>query len=516
MGNCLFSRRGRYATTQQKKLVDGESCATIASVVAAATAPTEAASASASAASAVQMRALYDFEKQADDDLSFKKDDILDLVDNSSGEFWWLMRNQRTGDSGYVPCNYIQPYDGGPASLTAWFDVDRREAERCLLMPGVPHGSFILRPCGQRSESGAFSLSVRTDEDLEAQQQQQQKVLVRHYIVRPTDEGGFYISPNRRFSSLIELLEHYQQQQDGMCCQLGLPCPREYVPPPQLRDFELNRQLLSFVEKLGQGSFGEVWKARLGRLLEVAVKSMKEATMNKADFLSEAEKMHKLHHPKIVQLVGVCTREEPFYIVTEFMPNGALTAYLRRDNEQGRRVTFGHMIDMLFQVADGMCYLEQKRFIHRDLRAANILVGLNNTVKVGDFGLSRCIEEEAYCFKEGTKFPIRWTAPEAAKSKAFTHKSDVWSFGILAYEVVTRGGLPYPEYSNCDILRLVCGGYRMANPSCPAGGVPCDQFLYESVMLACWRLEPAARPTFAALRNLLENYFVEKQPQYEH
>ncbi|PAA87856.1 hypothetical protein BOX15_Mlig022589g1 [Macrostomum lignano] len=462
-----------------------------------------------------QMRALFSFEKQVEGDLSFRKDDILDLVDNSD-EFWWKMRHTETGETGYVPYNYVQPYDGSPTSMACWFDVDRREAERNLLMPGLQEGTFLLRPCRQKADQAVYSLSIRKEEQTRNEGRQ---IFVKHYMVKPTDQNGFYISPKKIFASMQNLVRHYQNAEDGLCCRLTMPCQRKYVPPPQFRDFELNRNQLTLIEKLGRGSFGEVWKAKLGRLVEVAVKMMHSngqgIAMNQQEFIREAQTMHKLHHPKIVQLLGVCTTEEPFYIVTELMPNGALTTYLKNDEENGRIITFDNMLDMLFQIADGMAYLEEKKFIHRDLRAANILVGHENVVKVSDFGLSRFMEEDAYDAGENTKFPIRWTAPEAATKKVFTNKSDVWSFGVLIYEIVTRGRIPYPEYVNRDILRMVSRGYRMKNPHNDDQGVFCDEFLYENIMLSCWKANPSERPTFATLRGIFENYYVEKQHQYE-
>uniref|UniRef100_A0A1I8JRH4 Non-specific protein-tyrosine kinase n=1 Tax=Macrostomum lignano TaxID=282301 RepID=A0A1I8JRH4_9PLAT len=169
--------------------------------------------------------------------------------------------------------------------------------------------------------------------------------------------------------------------------------------------------------------------------------------------------MHQLHHPKIVQLLGVCTApRSPFYIVTELMPNGGIAVLEERREERKENNVWRNCLTCCSRsLTNGL--LEEKKFIHRDLRAANILVGHENVVKVGDFGLSRLIEEDVY-----DAVPIRWTAPEAATDKVFTNKSDVWSFGVLIYEVVTRGRVPYQEHQNKAILKLVSEGHRMLNP----------------------------------------------------
>lgn len=149
----------------------------------------------------------------------------------------------------------------------------------------------------------------------------------------------------------------------------------------------------------------------------------------------------------------------------------------------------------------GMAYLEEHSYIHRDLAARNILIGEGHVCKVADFGLARVIKEDIYSPREGTKFPIKWTAPEAALYNRFTIKSDVWSFGILMTEVVTKGAMPYPGMNNRQVLEAVEEGYRMPKPE--ASPAP----LYE-IMLSCWRKEPEERPTFETLKHLMEDYYV--------
>ena len=151
--------------------------------------------------------------------------------------------------------------------------------------------------------------------------------------------------------------------------------------------------------------------------------------------------MKKLRHPKLIQLYAVCTLEEPIYIITELMKNGSLLGYLQG---KGRTLKLPQLIDMSAQIASGMAYLESQNYIHRDLAARNVLVSENNIVKIADFGLARLIKEDEYEARVGARFPIKWTAPEAANYSKFSIKSDVWSFGILLTELVTYGRIPYP------------------------------------------------------------------------
>ena len=227
--------------------------------------------------------------------------------------------------------------------------------------------------------------------------------------------------------------------------------------------------------------------------------------MGKEEFLSEAAILKTLRHSKLLQLYAVCTDMEPIYIVTELMVNGTfflfalvvtrlicscsllircisyfffchhllffspcLLFFLRPGClldylQENTGVRMPVLVDMGAQIASGMAFLEKHKFVHRDLAARNVLVGDNNVCKVADFGLARIITKNdgAYTAREGSKFPIKWTAPEAALYSRFSTKSDVWSFGILLTELVTFGRLPYPSMTNAEVLAQVEKGYRM-------------------------------------------------------
>ncbi|PAA65476.1 hypothetical protein BOX15_Mlig033327g1 [Macrostomum lignano] len=308
------------------------------------------------------------------------------------------------------------------------------------------------------------------------------------------------------------LIDNYTEHPDGLCCCLTRPCPK---PLPILADlsfqtrdqWEIPREQLCLLEQLGSGQFGEVWRALFNDRKEVAVKMLKTGSMSRADFLKEAKIMKRLRHPKLVQLFAVCTGEDPVFIVTELMSHGSLLAHLR---DSRPLLELDVLVDILGQVASGMAYLEAEKFIHRDLAARNILVGDNNTVKVADFGLSRAIGDAdggEYTAKQGAKFPIKWTSPEAALLGRFSIKSDIWSFGIVVFEVVTRGQVPYAGMSNTETLSAVENGYRMPKP------VECPDGLYE-VMLACWEEQPDQRPTFEYLRNFFDDFFPATEPSY--
>ena len=187
------------------------------------------------------------------------------------------------------------------------------------------------------------------------------------------------------------------------------------------------------------------------------------------------------------------------------MSRGSLVDFFSKGEGQSSQLPT--LIDMAAQVAAGMAFLETQGYIHRDLAGRNILVGENFICKVADFGLAGLIEDDEYTAHEGAKFPIKWTAPEAAIYNKFTIKSDVWSFGVLMTEIITKGRIPYPGMSNVETIQQVDRDYRMPQPP------GCPEPLYQ-IMLHCWNREPKSRPTFEYLQLTLEDYSVSTESEY--
>ncbi|XP_019898665.2 tyrosine-protein kinase FRK isoform X1 [Esox lucius] len=285
---------------------------------------------------------------------------------------------------------------------------------------------------------------------------------------------------------------------------VGVAVLLKYLLTPS-NPWETDRRSIQLLNKLGEGSFGAVYKGLWNNKTLVAVKTLKHGSMNPQDFLKEAQIMTTMCHPNLVKLLAVCTTKEPIYIITELM-DGSLLDHLK--NDRGRRICLSDQIKMAAQVASGMAYLELKNYLHRDLAARNVLVAKNNICKVADFGLARVVNATPTSFNQtdvyyipvgNALFPLRWTAPEAIASEKFTIKGDVWSFGILLYEIITFGDMPYAEMNNHQVKEMVANGYRMA---CPRG---CPRGMY-LIMMDCWKANKHGRPSFETLHKSLVNF----------
>lgn len=472
-----------------------------------------------------EVEALHNFDGKSAEDLPFKKKEILTIIRQTRDPMWCYARNA-DGRQGMIPLNYVkkavmlQPPQHKLIQMQ-WFHgkITREEAEGLLLPVGID-GVYLVRE--SLSYPGDFTLSVTFQGKVE-----------HYHIKAATAANGiirYTLDELQWFTDLAELLEAYaHSREEGLCTVLRKALPKRsggrplsgIVPiamapavlttvPPALQAAtgmtgyvidtkaleQGGRSLaegdLQIGEAIGKGEFGEVLKGSY-RGTVVAVKKLRQDTRAAQSVVQEALLMSAMKHENLVAFVGIVRRQDSIFIVTEYMAKGSLVEHLRN---HGRASVDKHMLLRYTRdTCSGMAYLEEQQVVHRDLAARNVLISEDNLAKVSDFGLALYASEqrEEDC---DSKFPIKWTAPEALRHGLFTSKSDVWSFGILLWEIYTYGRNPYPRIPLADVTACVEHGYQNEQPEeCPAS-------IY-AIMKSCWHLDAAKRPSFSTLREQL-------------
>ncbi|XP_045535386.1 tyrosine-protein kinase Fer isoform X4 [Papilio machaon] len=316
----------------------------------------------------------------------------------------------------------------------------------------------------------------------------------KHFIVQTTPEGHYRFE-GAAFPSVGELIAWQRASGVPVTARSGALL-RRAVPR---ETWELNNDHVILLDKIGRGNFGDVYKARLKTTgQEVAVKTCRVALPEeqKRTFLQEGRILKQYQHPNIVRLIGIAVQKQPIMIVMELVPGGSLLTFLRT---RAGALSSRSLLAMCRDAAAGMRYLESKNCIHRDLAARNCLVADDHTVKISDFGMSR--EEEEYIVSGGMKqIPIKWTAPEALNFGKYTSLCDVWSYGVLMWEIFSKGDTPYAGMSNSRAREKIDAGYRMPAPD------GCSEDVY-ALMLRCWEYEAEKRPHFHQIYTIIDNIY---------
>ncbi|XP_047496458.1 insulin-like peptide receptor [Penaeus chinensis] len=259
-----------------------------------------------------------------------------------------------------------------------------------------------------------------------------------------------------------------------------------------------------FDHPLGHGYFGMVFAGELkggggggGGAKRVAVKTHSESASTEEikQFLKEAAMMQDIRCHHVVEFIGVVGDYAPVYVVMELMQEGDLKSLLKK--QKGAAITDQKVLEMAVEAADGMSYLASRRLVHRDLAARNCMLDHSLTLKIGDFGLTRNLKSDYYRREGQGLLPVKWMAPESLKFSRYSTQSDVWSYGVLLWEMATRGVTPYKNNTNDDVIRLV-----VENKATLPRPRNCPDPVYK-VMRRCWKFNPCDRPTFPSITKYL-------------
>ncbi|KAM6457523.1 focal adhesion kinase 1 isoform 5-T6 [Liasis olivaceus] len=278
----------------------------------------------------------------------------------------------------------------------------------------------------------------------------------------------------------------------------------------EARDYEIQRERIELGRCIGEGQFGDVHQGVYvtpeNPAMAVAIKTCKNCTSDsiREKFLQEALTMRQFDHPHIVKLIGVIT-ENPVWIIMELCTQGELRSFLQ---VRKYSLDLASLILYAYQLSTALAYLESKRFVHRDIAARNVLVSSTDCVKLGDFGLSRYMEDSTYYKASKGKLPIKWMAPESINFRRFTSASDVWMFGVCMWEILMHGIKPFQGVKNNDVIGRIENGERLPMPP------NCPPTLY-SLMTKCWAYDPSRRPRFTELKAQLNTILEEEKLQQE-
>uniref|UniRef100_A0A4W5LM17 Fibroblast growth factor receptor n=1 Tax=Hucho hucho TaxID=62062 RepID=A0A4W5LM17_9TELE len=406
---------------------------------------------------------------------------------NSSDTQVLTLYNVTEEESGEYICkvsNYI-----GEANQSAWLTVIRHEAQAVPPSP-PPNQTYleVLIYC-----AGFFLIAVMVSVAIILKMRSSSKKsdfssqLAVHKLAKsiPLRRQVTEMDSSSSLHSGVMLVRPSRLSSSGSPMLSGVS---EYELPQDPR-WELPRDRLVLGKPLGEGCFGQVVmgeavgmdKEKPNRITKVAVKMLKSDATEKdlSDLISEMEMMKIIgKHKNIINLLGACTQDGPLYVIVEYASKGNLREYLRARRPPGMEYCYNpdqvpienmsikDLVSCAYQVARGMEYLSSKKCIHRDLAARNVLVTEDNVMKIADFGLARDIHHIDY-YKKTTngRLPVKWMAPEALFDRIYTHQSDVWSFGVLLWEIFTLGGSPYPGVPVEELFKLLKEGHRMDKPS---------------------------------------------------
>uniref|UniRef100_A0A7E4UZN4 Tyrosine-protein kinase n=1 Tax=Panagrellus redivivus TaxID=6233 RepID=A0A7E4UZN4_PANRE len=362
-------------------------------------------------------------------------------------------------------------------------------------------GDYLLRVSQPNMKSDSRQLIISTLIDKGATW----NVGIRHVVIHRKSTGKYFINESTDFDSVEALLDHYKSTQTPLLtnvsnCIIKTPVPRE--------KWELHHSDIELTKRLGQGQFGEVHRGKMkkkGRVQDIAVKLAKSSAVTKElikEMMKEARMMRSYNHPNVVRIYGVALDDDPIMIVMELVKGGSLIDYLVR--HAGKTTDAERMNNMISGSAWGLEYLHSRKCIHRDIASRNCLYDQNKNIKISDFGLSR--EGDSYKMTVARRVPIKWMAPEILRHFIYTRMSDVFSYGVMIWEIFSDGKEPFEEKKTAEVKQLLLNGSRLEFPA----GTPVE--IKDLVTKHLWCEDPKERIKMPEVVSRLEQITGVKQP----
>uniref|UniRef100_G3Q3W6 Tyrosine-protein kinase n=1 Tax=Gasterosteus aculeatus TaxID=69293 RepID=G3Q3W6_GASAC len=421
--------------------------------------------------------AMYDFTAKEDTDLTLKQGEEYVIL-HKQDQLWWRAQDKH-GNKGFIPSNYVT--ERNRIEANAWYckNITRTEAEQ-LLRQEDKEGGFVVR---ESSQKGVYTVSVYASG------------VIRHYQIKTSEAGQFFLAEKHTFSSIPDVIQYHEHNAAGLVTRLRYPVGPMGRCVPATAGFSSGEEMKAHKHAIildKHLQFKAYYQGRYRASTQWAIRAIRAGAMYEEDFVEEAKVMIEtggLH--RNCAAVRVCLQQQPLLIVPSSWRT--LPAELLRQRRQSLKTPW--LLSMCQDVCEGMEYLEAQSFIHRDLAARNCLVNDLNVVKVSDFGMTRYVLDNQYTSSYGAKFPVKWSPPEVLHYNKYSSKSDVWSFGVVMWEIYSEGRTPFENRSNMEVVNEITRGrlYRPQRASQP---------LF-SIMYRCWHevamQKPQGRPSFSEL-----------------
>ncbi|XP_060552362.1 uncharacterized protein LOC132713703 isoform X2 [Ruditapes philippinarum] len=443
-----------------------------------------------------KVTAIFDFDKLTDEDLSFKQLDELNVFEDivSENSEWCYAEHLVTREKGFVPVAYITQADVKLLTQEWWHNIDREGAEELLTNLHRPTlGTYLIRP-SSGDNIYALSMIVPTTHNKEQR--------IFHYAIKSRDDH-LYISRDKQFRDIFALVDYYKHEDARLQCNLKIPAQRQ-SPLVYPRSIEVQKKYIEIIKSIHIGTFGVLFGGKLCNILDVTIVTKCKSEVER--FLAEANHLYKFLHSKhLVRVIAVVLEAKPFMIVLRETVQETLQYYLRKCDK--KRISFKRLTNMAAEIAKGMAFLEENCIVHGNLKSENVFICEHDKLKILHPKLIKLMRTSANDEHEEGDTEWQWTAPEVVEDESvLCTKSDVWSFGVVMYEIITFGGVPYAGLEKEETLhKLLRGHFREPIP------VQCPYSFYNTI-LQCWHQIPDCRLTFDFLYNFLDDFEVASEP----